>query len=163
MSNMFLHSCFFVGKKMASSTPNISLISESHNMLSRSKSKSILETFQKRRQAHDNRLNRLGVITAAELSLTQLPANLCQEVNRRADNNVRGQKSLNSKTCTTNDFYIKTTDTKAYGSMISSPRILQVYPKSMCPNLEDHLVKVYLKKIQLPLACPTCWSLQRNA
>lgn len=145
-------------------TPEAPSLLENHSMLSRSKSKSIIETFQKKRLAHDSRLNRLGVVTEAELNLTRLPASLCLEVNRRAANNLKGQK-ISSK-CNggaSNEFYIKTTDTKAYGSSLSTPFVMQVYPKSMCPNREDHLVKIYLQKLDLPLACPTCWSLQRNA
>lgn len=137
---------------------------ENHSMLSRSKSKSIIETFQKKYLAHDSRLNRLGVVTDAELNLTRLPASLCQEVNRRAADTMKGQKiSSRCNGGASNEFYIKTTDTKAYGSSLSTPFVLKVYPKSMCPNREDHLVKIYLQKLDLPLACPTCWSLQRNA
>lgn len=132
-------------------TTEVPSLLENHSMLSRSKSKSIIETFQKKRLAHDSRLNRLGVVTEAELNLTRLPASLCQEVNRR------------NATSASNEFYIKTTDNKAYGSYLSTPLVMQVYPKSMCPNREDHLVKIYLQKLDLPLACPTCWSLQRNA
>lgn len=100
----------------------------------------------------------------AELNLTRLPASLCQEVNRRAADNMKGQKiSFKCNGGASNEFYIKTTDNKAYGSYLSTPLVMQVYPKSMCPNREDHLVKIYLQKLDLPLACPTCWSLQRNA
>lgn len=145
-------------------TTEVPSLLEIHSMLSRSKSKSIIETFQKKRLAHDSRLNRLGVVTEAELNLTRLPASLCQEVNRRAADNMKGQKiSFKCNGGASNEFYIKTTDNKAYGSYLSTPLVMQVYPKSMCPNREDHLVKIYLQKLDLPLACPTCWSLQRNA
>lgn len=153
---------FSVAQEMA--TTEVPSLLENHSMLSRSKSKSIIETFQKKRLAHDSRLNRLGVVTEAELNLTRLPASLCQEVNRRAADNMKGQKiSFKCNGGASNEFYIKTTDNKAYGSYLSTPLVMQVYPKSMCPNREDHLVKIYLQKLDLPLACPTCWSLQRNA
>ncbi|XP_062572243.1 uncharacterized protein LOC134234203 [Saccostrea cucullata] len=139
---------------------NTVFLQESHSMLSRSKTRSIIE-FQKRRYGHGNRLGR---VTEAELKLTSLPSTVCQEVNSAAaSNNIMKDKNItkqNNKV--SNNFYIKTSDTKAYGPLLSCPPVLQVYPNSMCPDIENHLVRIYLDKIALPLACPTCWSLQRN-
>ncbi|XP_061177844.1 uncharacterized protein LOC133186625 [Saccostrea echinata] len=140
---------------------NTVFLQESHAMLSRSKSRSLLE-LQRRRQ-RDNRLNRLGRITEAEVKMMSLPSTTCQEVNSAAANSTKDHNIPKQNNKISNNFYIKTSDTKAYGSLLSCPQTLQVYPKSMCPNIENHLVRIYLDKIALPLACPTCWSLQRNA
>lgn len=132
---------------------------ESHAMLSRSKSKFILE-FQRKR--HASSYSR-GYVSEAETKLMRLPSTMCKEVNQKAAGNMKELKTHKPNHRVSDDFYIKTSDTKAYGSWLSCPPVLQIYPKSMCPNIENHLTRVYLDKMDLPMACPTCWSLQRNA
>jgi hypothetical protein len=131
---------------------------ESHAMLSRSKSKFILE-FQKRRHTPYG----LGYVSEAEIKLTKLPSITCKEVNQRAASNMKELKTHKPKPGVNDDFYIKTSDTTAYGPRLSVPPVLQIYPTSMCPHIENHFTRVYVDKLDLPVACPTCWSLQRNA
>lgn len=59
-------------------------------------------------------------------------------------------------------FFIKSTDWNYYGQHLGFRSDIRTSPGAICPDPEMHEERLLLQS-DLPLACPSCWSAQRNA
>ncbi|KAK3095379.1 hypothetical protein FSP39_014013 [Pinctada imbricata] len=117
-------------------------------------------------------LNKLSLIGESELKMMRLPATTCREVNSKAadDSKIQFEEAKDKRqakkrriTKTNCAFHIKSADSKHYGLSLPFKRLQSSYPSSMCPDTVGHLYKLLVQNVDLPRACPTCWSIQRNA
>ena len=109
-------------------------------------------------------------VTEQEIGMMQLPATTCRTINFKSRQTYAEkektkkksgmrQKGLNNPA---NDgFLVKTDNISLYDGELSFKQ-LQKSPTALCPCPEDHVIRVVEMKHDLPLACPTCWSVQRN-
>jgi hypothetical protein len=100
-----------------------------------------------------------------ELDMMKLTAHNCRQINAKNQENLDPKKlKLREKRVanSNNGFFVKSGDSKASG-LSGNKHLPDVYPSNMCPNVTKHLHYLFVMKLELPLACPTCWSLQRNA
>ncbi|KAL3865044.1 hypothetical protein ACJMK2_006677 [Sinanodonta woodiana] len=111
-------------------------------------------------------------VTSQEIMMMRLPAISCRVVNYRARQSAkekaRKQKRKFPKTVHVNvpendGFMVKTGDNNYYEDELSFPHLLAPYPTTFCPDPIYHMQKTNTKRQELPIACPTCWSVQRNA
>ncbi|XP_033757431.1 uncharacterized protein LOC117339833 [Pecten maximus] len=133
----------------------------------------VKEKVRRPRRALSN-INHNGDVTNDEIKMMKLTAQTCREINARAkdpyDNQetkkpASGNRKTNKAILNTyaNDaFFVKTTDRQDYGGSLAIARHLVHVPTTMCPDIQKHVERVYTQRLTLPLACPTCWSLQRN-
>lgn len=105
----------------------------------------------------------LGCVDEYEIELTRLSTQTCREINARSqerfDKNKKSKKKLKSNTAN-NGFFVKLEGLYSQGKKLNH---VTTYPSNMCPNINNHLHNIHVLKHELPLACPTCWSLQRNS
>ena len=106
----------------------------------------------------------LDHVSDVELLLTALPAHSCRIINcklRQTDAWLESDDKERVPCITTSDgFYVKTANIDLYSGELSF-RELEMWPSNMCPLPDVHMERMANGK-DLPLACPTCWSLQRN-
>lgn len=141
-------------------------------------SKSIISTRRmNRKQRSSSNNNAIGDVTTEEIDNMRLSVGMCREINKRAMDklenrkearNVKGQLTARSRankfnaTPANGAFCVKTGNRQDYGCTLVFGRNMVYSPLSMCPDPEKHIEHFYEKKLSLPMACPTCWSLQRN-
>ncbi|KAK3593073.1 hypothetical protein CHS0354_038095, partial [Potamilus streckersoni] len=111
-------------------------------------------------------------VTSQEIMMMRLPAISCRVVNYKARQSAkekaRKQKRKFPKTVHVNvpendGFMVKTGDNNYYEDELSFPHPLAAYPTTFCPDPISHMQKINIKRQELPIVCPTCWSVQRNA
>ncbi|OWF47348.1 hypothetical protein KP79_PYT17621 [Mizuhopecten yessoensis] len=113
-------------------------------------------------------------VTDDEIQMMKLTAQTCREINARAKDqsetiDTKKPPSCNRKaskailnTYANDAFFVKTTNRPDYVGSLAIARHLVHMPTTMCPDVDKHVEGVYTLRHTLPLACPTCWSLQRN-
>ncbi|XP_067656761.1 uncharacterized protein [Haliotis asinina] len=107
-----------------------------------------------------------AVVSDYEVEAMSLTATVCRTVNGRMRKSYRKQagkqNSLDYRNCMkANDaFFIKTGHQRFYGSSLAFSHDLSLTPTPLCPDVDAHNTLVH--DYDLPLACPTCWSAQRN-
>ncbi|XP_060072869.1 uncharacterized protein LOC132552694 [Ylistrum balloti] len=133
----------------------------------------VKEKVRRPRRALPN-ISHTADVTNDEIQMMKLAAQTCREINARAKDTSESQEtkkhsSSNRKTSKAilntyaNDaFFVKTTNRQDYGGSLAIARNLVHVPTTMCPDVDKHVERVYKLRHTLPLACPTCWSLQRN-
>ena len=109
-------------------------------------------------------------VTEQEISMMQLPATACRTINSKSRQTYaekekpKQRQTLRQKVSNSpaNDgFLVRTDNISLYGGEINFKQ-LRKSPTSLCPSPEDHVIRVFEMMQDLPLACPTCWSVQRN-
>ncbi|KAH3787973.1 hypothetical protein DPMN_166100 [Dreissena polymorpha] len=108
----------------------------------------------------------LDHISDHELSLTSLPAHSCRIINCKLRQSLIGNgtpySDIQPFVCTTDGFHVKSGHVFQYSGELTFCA-LSTCPSSMCPAPWQHETNVKQLGHELPLACPTCWSIQRNA
>lgn len=106
----------------------------------------------------------LDYVCDNEILITSLPASSCRIINcklRQTSAWIESADKEGVASVTASDgFHVKTRNTDLYLGELNFGE-LDAQPSSMCPFPEVHMERVRHGK-DLPLACPTCWSLQRN-
>ena len=107
-------------------------------------------------------------VTEHEINMMQLPAAACRTINfklrqtyaeKEKEKTKQKRNRLNNPA---NDgFLVKTANITLYEGELNFKHLTK-NPTSLCPDPEDHMIRVDSLKHDLPLACPTCWSAQRN-
>ena len=104
-------------------------------------------------------------VTEKEIKLTSLPASTCRSVNQKTRQQSQKGKQSGEHTRHThpsNDgFCIRSDNIFVYDRI--QFKSLYKEPTSMCPSPENHVTKVLTLRQELSVACPTCWSIQRNS
>lgn len=106
----------------------------------------------------------IGYVGEYELELTKLTAQTCREINAKSlERSERTKKSKKKQKInnSNNGFFIKMEGINSSGKKTMNN--MKTYPSNMCPDINNHLNNIFVLKHDLPLACPTCWSLQRNS
>ena len=135
-------------------------------------------TLRKRKTATKKSASKIWQhVTEHEMALTSLPATSCRVINSKMKNrttedtpvtgpsrNARTPGKSNSKraVCSHNDgFSVKTGAVSLYSKELTFDNLYK-HPTTLCPSPEDHVIRVFEMNQEVPLACPTCWSVQRN-
>ncbi|XP_071090665.1 uncharacterized protein [Haliotis cracherodii] len=101
-----------------------------------------------------------------EVDAMSLTAAVCRTVNGRMRKSYRKQSGKQNlldyrNSMKANDaFFIKTGHMRFYGTSLAFSHDLNLTPTSLCPDADAH--NALVRDYDLPLACPTCWSAQRN-
>lgn len=103
-------------------------------------------------------------VTNLELRATKLTAEQCRQLNREAlERNRRDLTTSEPQQppggATNSDFMIMV---DKYDKNYFNMEPLRREPQSCCPDRERHFQLHYNRLVHLAVACPTCWSLQRN-
>lgn len=108
----------------------------------------------------------IGNVDEYELELTSLTAHTCREINAQSQERINSSKQKMRKkqrpVNSNNAFFVKSDDSCTC-ERLGIAKVSNIYPSTMCPNINNHLHNIFVLKHELPLACPTCWSLQRNS
>ena len=105
-------------------------------------------------------------VTEHEINMMQLPATSCRTINFKLRQTYaekeKTKKKQNRFNNPANDgFLVKTGNISLYCDELNFKR-LSKNPTALCPSVENHVIRVFNTKHDLPVACPTCWSVQRN-
>lgn len=122
-------------------------------------------TLRKRKTAKKTASEKaLDNVSDFEILLMSLPASSCRVINCKLRQTAAWIKTRDKEdiACVTasDGFHVKTGNQDLYQGELNF-RELSVQPSGMCPYPDVHTERLRLGK-DLPLACPTCWSLQRN-
>lgn len=113
-----------------------------------------------------SKVKSLDHISDHEQSLTSLPAHSCRIINCKLRQSLLGNgtpySDIQSFICTSDGFHVKSGHVFQYSGELTFGAI-STCPSSMCPSPRQHEERVTQLGHELPLACPTCWSIQRNA
>lgn len=109
-----------------------------------------------------------GTVTVSEINVMKIRATFCRRSNSKARkkknkeiNNSMSQICKNDELKVNDSFYIKYSDDECKSCEIDGKEKHPSYPTSLCPDQNRHFT--LLNFFDLPLACPTCWGVQRNA
>lgn len=120
--------------------------------------------LRKRKPSKKHAVNAVDHVSDYEIAMTSLPAQACRIVNcklRQSLAKETGKRESPLCVVASDGFHVKSANTAQYGGELNF-RSLDLYPSSMCPCPEVHMTTLASYGKELPLACPTCWSLQRN-
>ena len=127
-----------------------------------------IPTLRPRKSAKKSTSQDWTHVTEHEINMMQLPAAACRTINfklRQTYAEKEKEKSKQKRNRLNNPandgFLVKTANITLYEGELNFKHLTK-RPTSLCPNPEDHVFRVCSLKHDLPLACPTCWSAQRN-